>query len=195
MNNAMTDNDPQPKGSPIGCFDRCYDTVANVVVIGCGVWNIARQAGDGLQQVGSRHDADDLIASHHRQTLDTMSLHQKNDLVERRLLRHRDRIWRHDLSDPAASFMYEVGCDAARSDEKCQPPTTVTLSADFDAAYEVALRHDTHQGARFVDHRESADMILQHDVCGMGDGCISRDRKDPVGHDLVGAHALASKWD
>ncbi|MHC2932871.1 hypothetical protein ACVJA9_007668 [Bradyrhizobium diazoefficiens] len=60
--------------------------------------------------------------------------------------------------------------------------------ADLAAADEVSFRDDADELAGVVDHREAADVPLQHDVGRLDDAGIGGDRDDRPGHDLMGAH-------
>ena len=66
MNDAFSDDDVATTGTPIVLAECIDNAVANVIVIGCGVRNLTRKACDRPQQIGTRYNADQIFAPHHR---------------------------------------------------------------------------------------------------------------------------------
>src|SRR5438128_2692556 len=89
-------------------------------------------------------------------------------------------------------FMNVVGCGHAGTKQEFEPAAALALRADLAAANEIALRDDPDQLAGGIDHRQSADMTLQHGFRGFEDGGVRRGRDDGPGHDLMGAHVTFS---
>src|SRR6267142_4029482 len=180
--------DAEAERTPV-VFRQCVDdAVANMVVVGGRIGDLAGKAGDRLQQVGARYDPDDLLAPRHRQTLDVVLLHQLHDLLERRIFGDGERLLGHDFGDLAAVFVNEIGCRLARAENEFQPSATLALRADLAAADEIPLRDDADEFAGGVGYRKPADVALQHDVCGFDDRGLGRNGDDGPRHDLVGAH-------
>src|ERR1700727_1364988 len=69
MNDSVTHDDAEAEWTPVLLLNRIDDAVANVVVVGGRIGNLAGEACDRLQQVGARNDADELVAAHHGQSL------------------------------------------------------------------------------------------------------------------------------
>ena len=80
-----------------------------MVVVGGRIGDLAGKARYRLQQVGARHDADDLVAARHRQPLDVVLFHQLHDLFERGIFADGKRLRRHDLGDLATVLVNEIG--------------------------------------------------------------------------------------
>ena len=72
--------------------------------------------------------------------------------------------------------MHVVAGDAARTHEKFEPARAAALGVGFAAAQEVAFRQHADQGALLVDHRQPADVMLQHQARGLQHGRILVDR-------------------
>ena len=169
MHDAVAHDDAEAERAPVVLLERIDDAVANVVVVGGRIGDVAGEARDRLQQVGARHDADELVAAHHRQPLDVVLFHQLHDLLELGIFGDGERLRRHDLGDLAAVLMNEIGRRLAGAEDEFQELAALALRADFAAANEVALRDDADELACRIDHRKPADMLLQHGVCGFDD--------------------------
>jgi hypothetical protein len=70
MDDAVTHDHAEAERTPIVLLKRIDQAVANVVIVGGRVGNLAGQARHCLQRVGARNDADNLFAAHHREPLD-----------------------------------------------------------------------------------------------------------------------------
>ena len=98
------------------------------------------------------------------------------------------RVARHDLRDLAAVLVNEVGRRLAGSQNEFQETAPPALGADLAAADEIAFRDDADQFSGRIDHGKPADVPLQHDAGGLGDGSVRQDGNDGPGHDLMRAH-------
>src|ERR1700682_3379868 len=72
MDDAVAHDDAQAKRAPVLFLKSVDDAVANVVVVGGRIGDLAGEARYRLQQVGARHDADDPVSARHWQTLDVV---------------------------------------------------------------------------------------------------------------------------
>jgi hypothetical protein len=145
------------------------DVVANVIIVGRGIRDVACQIRNGLKQIAARHDPDKLVAAHDRQTLDVAAFHKLHDVFQRRILGHGVRFPGHDLPDLAALLVKKVGCRPAGTKKEFEPSTALSLSPDLGTTDKVALRDDADQSSGFVDDRKSTDVVLQHHIRGIND--------------------------
>src|SRR3974390_1883633 len=74
MNDAVTNDDVQPAGAPVGLLDRLNNAITDVIVIGRWIGNLARKTCYRLKQIGTADPPDDFVASEHRQPLDMSPL-------------------------------------------------------------------------------------------------------------------------
>src|ERR1700682_4806645 len=188
MDDAFAHDDAEAERTPVILLQCIENAVANVIIVGGRIGDLAGETGYRLQQVGARHDADDLVSAYHRQTLDVVLLHHLHDLLQRRILGNGERLRRHDLGDRATMLVNEIGCSFARAENECQPAGALALRADFTTANEITLRYDTDEFAGRVDHRKPADMLPQHGVCGFDDRGLRRNCDDRAVHYLMRAH-------
>ena len=124
----------------------------------------------------------------HRQTLDVVLFHQTHDIFERRIFRDGEWLLRHDLADLAPLLAHEIACSGTGAQQKRQPPAVLSLRTDLRASDEIAFRDDADQLSAGIEHRKSADVVLQHGRGGFDDRGIRPDRYDLPGHDLMCAH-------
>ena len=92
--------------------------LANMVVVGGRVWNIAGESGDGLKKIGPGHDADKLISAHDGQALHVVLLDNPDNIFERGIFCNGDRIRCHDLLHLAAPFTHIFRCGLTFSHQK-----------------------------------------------------------------------------
>src|SRR5581483_611874 len=187
VNDTVLDNDGEAERAPVVLLHRSDNALADVIVVSRRIGDVTGEAGDSLQQVGPRHDADDLAVANDRQPLDVVLFHQVHDLGQRRVLRDGHRVPGHDLGHLAAMLMDKIRSRLARSQDEPQPAAAFALGADFAAADEITFGDDTDELAA-VHHRKTTDMSLQHEVGCLDDGRVRGDGDDRLGHDLVGAH-------
>ena len=117
-----------------------------------------------------------------------------DDLVERGILGDGEGIRRHDLADLAAMGMHEVGGDPVVPTRKLsQRPRfrSVPISARRMKSPSEMMPISLPR----IDHRQSADVVPQHRVDGLGDGGIGAHRNDVLGHDLVARALMVSGSD
>jgi hypothetical protein len=67
-----------------------------------GRFDVARETGERVQEIGTADDANKLLAANNRQPLDSMFLHHSHDLIERRLFGDGNGIGRHNLAHLAS---------------------------------------------------------------------------------------------
>src|SRR5262245_1638118 len=143
------------------------NAVANGLITGRSRPDVAREAGERMNQVGATDDPNHLLVAHYGQTLDLMLLHQPHDLIERRALGGRQRIRRHDLADLAAMGAGIFVGQPARPDEVLEPARPPALRSGLRTPEEIALGHNSDETALLVDHGQAADVPLQHDPDGL----------------------------
>src|SRR6516164_2335522 len=76
VNDAVAHDHVQAERAPILLFQGGKDAVADMVVVGGRIGNLAGKTCDSLQQVGAGHDADQRISAYDRQTLDVVPFHE-----------------------------------------------------------------------------------------------------------------------
>src|SRR5271169_1204011 len=169
------------------------DVIADLRIAGRNArWDVAGEACQGVHQIGAADDADHPAASHHRQTFHVAALHELDHFLERVVLRHGDRIGGHDLVDFSPRGMDIFVGEAARPDDEFQPFRPAALRAELAAAQEIAFGHDAYQFTVFVDHRQPADAVLQHQPRGFKDGFVRPDRNHVARHDIFNLHGSIS---
>src|ERR1700694_4071655 len=188
MDDAVAHDDVQAERAPVLLLECIDDAIADVVVVGGRVWNLAGQARYCLQKIGARDDADDVVSAHHRQTLDVILLHQLHDFLKPRIFSDGEGLRRHDLGDLATVFVNEISCRLAGAENQFQRSAALALRPDFATTNEITLRNHADKFTDRVNHWKPADMSLQHGVGGFDDRGLGCDGDDRPGHNLVGAH-------
>src|SRR6185312_4938261 len=69
---------------------------------------------------------------------------------------------RHDVLDAAPAGADEIRRVLARAGQELQPARALALGADLGTPHEVAIRDDADELAGAVDHRQSADVVIEH---------------------------------
>ena len=100
----VPDHDVQAHGAPRLLLHRRQDLAAQFIIAGSRLRCAAGQIGDGLQQVGTRHDSDQRVAAEHGQALDALLLHNLHNVLEGLLLGGRVRD--HELVAAHALYWY-----------------------------------------------------------------------------------------
>src|SRR6266702_1163092 len=188
MDDTVAYHDIETERTPIVLLQRIENATTDVVVVGSRIGNLTGEARDRLQQIRARNESDELFTAQHRQSLDSIFLHQGDDFLERRILGDGQRIPGHDFGYPAAVFLNKIGRRLAGAENESEPSAALALRADFAAAEEITFRDDTDELASLVNHRKAADMRSQQDIGSLKDGSLRCDGYDGSGHDLMGAH-------
>jgi hypothetical protein len=157
MNITVTHNDAETEWRPVRLLDGSDDMVANVIVVGRRIRDVAREFRNNLKEIGSRYDPD----PHDRQTLDVIVFHQLNDVFKRRVLRHSPGVKGHNFTNLAPPLVHEVGRNLARTEKEFEPTTPLPLGPDLATANKIALRDDADEFPRLVNHGKSTDVFFQ----------------------------------
>src|SRR4051794_27904348 len=75
MDDAVAYHDVESERTPVILLQRVGDAAANMIVVGGRIGNFAGEARDRLQEIGARHDADELLAPHDRKPLELVLFH------------------------------------------------------------------------------------------------------------------------
>jgi hypothetical protein len=79
-------------------------------------------------------------------------------------------------------------CDPAHARTRTQTRQALSLRPDLAAANEIAFRNNPDQLASLPNHGKATKVLMQHQVCSFGDGCIGIHRDHLAGHNLVCMH-------
>src|SRR5262249_53761681 len=150
--------------------------------------DLGHNAGQSMQTVGARDNADKLVSVDDRNALDVATLHRAHDVIEGCFGAHRVHIMCHDVTDAAAARTGVLISEPTRSDEVFDPSRSPPLGADLASAQEITLGDDAGELPRAVDHRQTTDFVLQHEMCRRRDRRIGSYRKDGWGHDILCFH-------
>jgi hypothetical protein len=121
-----------------------------MVIVGRWIGDFARQACDRVHQVGTRHKADKLLATHYRQALHAIGLHRIDDLLEGCVFGDGNRIAGHDIADPAAVLVNVI--DGGVAEQNLEPAAALALGGDLGPADEVTLRDDPNELAGAIEN-------------------------------------------
>lgn len=92
------------------------------------------------------------------------------------------------MADPAAVRAGKVERDAAHTGEERQPAPALTLRTNFRPPNEIAFGDAADKLFGGIDHRQTTDMMRQHDFDRVDNGRIHTDRNHLVRHNLVRKH-------
>src|SRR6516164_4402422 len=95
----------------------------------------------------------------------------------------------HDLLDFSAGAMGIFLGELAGPDDKFQPFWASALGAQLAAAEKIALRHHANQLALFIEDRQPADPMLQHQTHGFKNWLVGVDANDIRRHDVFDSHS------
>jgi hypothetical protein len=164
-----------PRGAHV-CFFRS-DTRRSRIAI-------SPAACDRAHQIGPRHDTDDRGAADDRHALDAVTFHQVDDLFQWGVFGHGLDFGCHHLVHlPTAGVNIFAG-ELARTNEEFDPARPLALRAGLSPAQEVALCDNADQRAGAIDHRQAADLVLQHQSHRLQNGAVRSDRYDVPCHDI-----------
>src|SRR5712671_4932008 len=141
-----------------------------------------------LDQVRAADHANELAVFDDRNTLNALSLEQRGNLGERRVLGNRYDTRRHDFPDPLAVRLGEFFGERARAGYRLDPPRPMLFSADLDTMDQVGLAEHTDQIPGSVDNRKGADVVLRQQPDRFGDIRIGTGRDDIAYHDINRPH-------
>jgi hypothetical protein len=147
----------------------------------------------GREQIGAADHTDQQITGENRHPLDAPAFHQLNDVIERRVPGHADKIAGHDLLDLTTVGSHILLCNPPGPHQEFEPARAVPLGAGLAAAQEVTLGHDPDDLTFIVQYREAADSVVEHQPNGPYDRAATPDRDDVAGHDIRGIHSAASR--
>jgi hypothetical protein len=114
------------------------------------------QAEQCFYQIRSAHDPHDLVIGDDRQTLDSMSMHQINDLFDWCIDAYGNRTSGHDVGNaPVVQFPC---CDlpAWLREERIQPPPPSPIVLP----QKIMLGNEPNQSTILIHDRKTADVML-----------------------------------
>jgi hypothetical protein len=88
--------------------------------------------------------------------------HDRDDLIERCVFGDGMDFGGHNFAHLACTRSDVFICQLARTDKEFDPAGTPTHGVCFRPTQEIAFANDTSQLPRFVEHRHSADLVLEH---------------------------------
>ena len=165
--------------------------LANALITGGSRFDVAREAGQRVQEIGTADDANQLLAAHHRQPFDPMLLHHSHDFLERRLFGDGDGIGGHDLVHLAPMGAGIFVRKPARPDQEFEPTRSPPLRSGFGAAKEIAFRHNADETSFLVDDRQSTDVPLQHYADRLQNRAVRFNGQNGRGHHILDVHGDA----
>src|SRR3954447_9442706 len=115
MNVTITHDHAETMRAPVIPLESVDNAIADVIVIGSRIGDLAGEDRNRLQQIGARYDPYDLVAARHRKALDLPPFHQVHDFFQGRVFGNRERLRRHDLGDLAAVLVNVISCRPARA--------------------------------------------------------------------------------
>src|SRR5450759_2141117 len=133
------------------------------IVLGGGLRH-ARQTDHGVHELGARDNPDHLAAADDRHAFDAAALHQVDNVFDRRDFIDGLHFGGHHFGDLAAVRMAVFGGDTAGTHQEFEPARAPPLGLGLTAALALAFRQHAYQIAVFVDHRQAADVMLQHHI-------------------------------
>ena len=123
-----------------------------------------------------------------RHAFDAAALHHVHDVFQRRGDVDGLHVGGHHFGHLAAVRMAVFGGDAAGTHQELEPARAPPLGLGLATTQEVAFRQHADQVAVFVDHRQAADVMLEHQPRRLQHGCIRIDRDHLAGHHIFGVH-------
>jgi hypothetical protein len=121
-----------------------------------------------MEKICSAHDTNHLFIGYDWYALDSMPLHEFDDLVNRSAFSYRVGIRRHDFSHLRPEGADIFRCQSAGADQKFQPAGAAALRSDLAATQEITFRNYADKPVCGVDHWQPADPVQQHDLRGAG---------------------------
>ena len=141
-----------------------------------------------MHQIGAADNADHPPGPDDGKPLDVPAFHHFNDVFQRVVFADGPGIGRHDLHDFPARRVHVFLGQFARAEDEFEPFRALSLGADFAAPQKISFRHDADQLAFCIDHRQSADPVLQHQARSLDDRLIGADGNDVPRHDIFDLH-------
>jgi hypothetical protein len=129
-----------------------------------------------------------LLAFEHRHALDVVLLQHGGDLGERGIRPDGDHVLGHHVARAAAELAQVAFRRFLRRRQQAQPPRGAAARFGFGAVDQVAFADDADQAAVGGDHRNRADVRVEHGAGDLADirfRCHGEDRR---GHHIPGKH-------
>jgi hypothetical protein len=164
-------------------------STASRIVVGLGAGrNLAGQVRQRMEQIGAADDPDQRSAAHDRDALDSVLLHDGDDLGEFGVFRDGPDVGRHHFVYSAGVRLYVVLGEHSRPEKEFDPARALALGAGLGAAQKITFSDDARHSPVLVDHRQAADPMLQHQPQRFEDRGVRRDGDHVPGHYVPGFH-------
>ena len=119
--------------------------------------------------------SNNFFATDDGQPFDIMALHQMDDLIQLSIFLDHNRIACHHLFHFQSMRMHIVMGRLTRPQKGSEPTRSFALRANLATAQKISFAHDAHKFAFVIDHRQSADVVFQHQMDRMTNGRFRRD--------------------
>src|SRR5262249_6334605 len=139
-----------------------YDLLTDCCVVASRWFEVARDAPQRMEEIGAADDTDELAILHDRQPLHAMTLHHVYDVLKRRVGSDGFGGGCHDLRALLPGCLPVPRSQTAGAEQEFQPARPLTLSPELATPQKIAFCHDSDELTVIVDHRQSADLVLQH---------------------------------
>ena len=153
-------------------------------------------AGQGAQQVGAAHNADQPVVQNHGNALDAVDRQQAGDLGDLRVGRHGDdRAGHHVPGTVAGTFEAGeiVGVQALALGDQGEPPVAPARARVVLAPDDVAFADHADRATGLVDHGCRADAALEQDAGDLAHRGFGRHGRDLPRHHVTGTlHGAAA---
>ena len=94
MYDPIAYDNAEPQWLPFTVFDCGDHAFPDVIIVGRRIRNIPGETCDSPKKIRARHDPDERISAHDRQTPDTPTFHQLNGILKQHILCSRAEIHR-----------------------------------------------------------------------------------------------------
>jgi hypothetical protein len=135
-----------------------------------------------LQQIGAADDPDQRRPAYDRNTLDSVLLHDGDDVGEFGVFRDGPDVGRHNFVYSAGVRLHVVLGERSRPEQEFDPAPALALGAGLGAAQKIAFGNDADQRSVVVDHRQTADPMLEHQPQRLEDRGVQRNGDHVLGH-------------
>ncbi len=188
VHDAILHPDVEAEWCPFVMPEHSDDAAADQRITRPDIGDIVHEIGDGFDEILPADDTHELVALHHRHALDVILLHHVDDIGQTGLLGHRADLAGHDLVHLAAGFADIIDSLQAGATHEFEPARTPALRADLVPTQEVPLGHNADQLAGRIHHRQSADVIIDHQPRSFANRRVRRHGDELAGHNLMGSH-------
>jgi hypothetical protein len=157
--------------------------IAHVLVALSASRIVANRHGESLHQIGAADDAHQNPCVEDRHATNALRFEQVSDLAQRCHRSDRDNIGRHDVSCDTSMRFHIIDGLPAIDVEHIQPVAVPFFGAEVSPPVKIPARYDADQTPGLIDDRQTADVVLGHELGeSLNRGIRMR------GHNLCGHH-------